>query len=93
MFVVMDTAAGEAVDCPHSSAEGTCPGGSKKEIVLWRSTASPRDGEHCVPQSDNENGIPPGFPSYRFLRLEHFFNSVIDPASAGLDPSKAVTKC
>lgn len=46
-----------------------------------------------APQSDNENGIPPGFPSYRFLRLEHFFNSVIDPASAGLDPSKAVTKC
>lgn len=93
MFVVMETAAGKAVGSPHWSAERDRHGGSQKEIVLWESRAAPCDGEHCTPQSDNDSGIPPGFLSYCFCMLEHFLDSFIDPVSAGLDPSKTVTKC
>lgn len=93
MFVAMDTAAGKAVGSPHLSAERHRHGGSKKELVLWESRTAPRDWEHCTPQSDNESGIPPGFLSYRSLMLERSLDSFIDPASAGLDLTKAVTKC
>lgn len=93
MYVVMDTAAGKAVGSPHWSAERDSHGGSKKEIVLWKSRAAPHDCKHCTPQSDNESGILPGFLSYRFLMPERFLDSFIDPVSAGLDPLKAITKC